>query len=176
MKKIALAGLVLCTLLFAGCSFGSYVSIDGGHGGTIYANTTTDFTLDASLPVTSFESFESVVLNNIQFDDISALTITLVSPLGTVKTLVSTSDYRNFYDNYEVYGGPDRGTYITVENASLNGTTSYYDMISGQTFQSYDSLESLAYENPNGTWTLRIANNTARTGALGSFEFRVFYN
>jgi subtilisin-like proprotein convertase family protein len=176
VKKITLVALALASLFLAGCSFGKYDAIGGGHGGTIYAYSTTDFTLDASLAATSFASFESVYLNNIQFDDISALTITLVSPTGTVKTLVSTDVYRNFFGTYEVYGGPDRGTYVIIDNATYGTSYDYYDMVSGQTFQSYDSLVSLANENPNGTWTLRIANNSSRTGALGSFEFRVYDN
>lgn len=107
------------------------------------------------------------------------LDITLTSPAGTTVTI--TTDNGGLLD--DVYNGTywddqadPLGTILFSGNPSLGTVVkhSYTDSVVASPLTPEEGLSAFKGEDPNGTWTLKIVDDTAtETGTLTSWKLRV---
>jgi subtilisin-like proprotein convertase family protein len=121
--------------------------------------------------------FDADVTANITHTFNSDLQVTLTSPMGTIVTL--TSD--NGGSNNDVYNGvtwdddadPD-GLVPYAANPGLTTDHPYADGVNVPLLAPEEALAAFIGENPNGLWTLTIADRVAGNGgALNSWSLNL---
>ena len=117
------------------------------------------------------------VVTNIVHTFNSQLTVTLTSPSGTVVTLTS----KNGGSNANVFNGTSwdsqanpLGQLPYASNAGLVTDHSYVNGSTASPLAPEESLGAFNGEDPNGTWTLRISDDTAgHTGVLTDWSLTI---
>ena len=117
------------------------------------------------------------VVTNLTHSRSSDLSVTLTSPAGTVVTLTSG----NGGANADVFNGTvwddqaDPGGQVPyTSNDGLVTDHAYVNGVTATPLAPEEALGAFVGENPNGTWTLRVADGAAgHTGALSGWSLSI---
>jgi len=160
----------LFVFLFSSCEFlilpttstKTYTNDTGGD--VTYGNN--DFEISAS-DSGQVVTVESVSLDELVYDDAQDLTISLISPGGRSRALVTQKGSSSKYT----------GDYTFVDDGDSSGLPriiEYSGDVVPETYQAESDFDDFSGESVSGTWTLRIHDNTLLTdGTLAGWSLKL---
>ena len=165
--------LFISIVTLATCDFLSIL----GNQTQEYSNTTggnitgvgySEFLIDVT-DAGAIDSIEKITLTNLSYSEAKDLTISLESPGGREKTLVSQKGGSNDYT----------GDYIFVDDSDDSGLShivTYSGDVVPETYQAEGDLDDFEGNDIKGNWKLRIYDNTSPTdGSIDGWSIRIQY-